>query len=179
VTKDSRARSRLATSLWVLGFLGSPGQNWAQEPVNSPDTGIALRVQGLVDKPLGLSAADLAGMPRQTVEARDHDGKLARFTGVTLTEVLKAAGAPLGEKLRGTQLSKFVLVEAADGYRVVFALPELEPAFTDEIVLVADRRDGQPLSAAEGPLRLVVPGEKRQARWVRQVKTLKVLLANP
>jgi DMSO/TMAO reductase YedYZ molybdopterin-dependent catalytic subunit len=136
-------------------------------------------VQGLVEKPLGLSAADLAGMPRQTVEAKDHDGKLTRFTGVTLTEVLKGAGAPLGEKLRGTQLSKFVLVEAADGYRVVFALPELDPAFTDEIVLVADRRDGQPLSAAEGPLRLVVPREKRQARWVRQLKTLKVLLANP
>jgi DMSO/TMAO reductase YedYZ molybdopterin-dependent catalytic subunit len=179
VTRDLRARPRLATTLWVLGFLGSPGHNWAQEPVNSPSTEIALRVHGLVDKPLGLSAADLAGMPRQTVDAKDHDGKLARFTGVTLTEVLKAAGAPLGEKLPGTQLSKFVLVEAADGYRVVFALPELDPAFTDEIVLVADRRDGQPLSAAEGPLRLVVPREKRQARWVRQLKTLKVLLASP
>ena len=77
------------------------------------------------------------------------------------------------------QLSKFLLVEAADGYRVVFALPELDPAFRDVVVLVADRRDGQPLSTGEGPLRLVVPHEKRWARWVRQVNALKVLQAGP
>jgi DMSO/TMAO reductase YedYZ molybdopterin-dependent catalytic subunit len=179
MTREQGTSLRAATSLWVLCSLASPGHNWAQEPVVSPSTGIVLRIEGLVDKPLGLSAADLARMPRQTLEARDRDGKLVRFAGVTLTEVLRAAGGPLGEKLRGTQLSKFLLVEAADGYRVVFALPELDPAFTDESILIADRRDGQPLSAAEGPLRLVVLHEKRQARWVRQVTTLRVLLANP
>ena len=169
----------VAGSLWVLCSLAGTGRGWAQEAVGSPNPGIVLRVEGLVDKPLGLSAADLARMPRQTVEVKDRDGKLARFAGVALSEVLRAAGGPLGEKLRGTQLSKFLLVEAADGYRVVFALPELDPAFTDESVLVADRRDGQPLSATEGPLRLVVAHEKRQARWVRRVNTLKVLLATP
>ena len=51
----------------------------------------------------------------------------------------------------------YLLVEAADDYRVVFALPELDPAFTERVILLADRRDGQPLAAAEGPLRLVVP----------------------
>jgi hypothetical protein len=30
---------------------------------------------------------------------------------------------------------------------------------------VAESVDGQPLSAKEGPLRLVVPEDKRQARW--------------
>ncbi|MGE3541290.1 MAG: hypothetical protein AB7N91_28130 [Candidatus Tectimicrobiota bacterium] len=63
------------------------------------------------------------------------------------------------------------MIEAADGYRVVFALPELDPAFTERLVLLAEQRDGQPLAATEGPLRLVVPGEKRQARWVRQVRS--------
>jgi hypothetical protein len=89
-----------------------------------------LRVEGLIERALSLSAEDLGRIPRQTVEAKDHDGKLARFEGVTLTEVLKAAGTPLGERLRGAQLSKCLLVEAADGYRAVFALPELDPAFT-------------------------------------------------
>ena len=65
-------------------------------------------------------------------------------------------------------MALYLLVEATDGYRVVFALPELDPAFKDRAGLLADRRDGQPLAAAEGPLRLVVPGEKRHARWVRQ-----------
>lgn len=30
------------------------------------------------------------------------------------------------------------------------------------------------LSDAEGPLRIIVPGEKRQARWVRQVTVLTI-----
>jgi DMSO/TMAO reductase YedYZ molybdopterin-dependent catalytic subunit len=147
--------------------------------VASPVAGALLGVVGLVDHPLSLSAEDLARMPRQTVEATGHDGKPARFEGVVLSEVLKAAGAPLGDRLRGTELSKLLLVEAADGYRVTFALPELDPAFTDAVVLLADRRDGQPLAASEGPLRLVVPHEKRQGRWVRQVQRLSVLQANP
>ena len=165
--------------LWLLSLVAYPGYIRAQELLAPPSTWIVLRVEGLVERPLSLTAEDLARMPRLTVEAKDHDGKLTRFAGVTLTEVLKAAGAPLGDRLRGPQLSRFLLVEAADGYRTVFALPELDPAFTDAIVLLADRRDGQPLAAGEGPLRLVAAHEKRQARWVRQVKVLRVLQANP
>jgi len=65
-------------------------------------------------------------------------------------------------------------VEAADGYRVVFAVAELDPASTDRVVLLADRRDGKPLVGAQGPLRIVVPDEKRHSRWVRQVISLKL-----
>jgi hypothetical protein len=71
-------------------------------------------------------------------------------------------------------MALYLLVEAADGYRVVFAFPELDPAFTERVVLLADQRDGQPLATAEGPLRLVVPDEKRQARGVRQVASCTV-----
>lgn len=116
-------------------------------------------------------------MPRINVEASDHGGAPVRFEGVSLTEILKAAGAPLGERLRGPQLSKILLVSAADGYRAVFALAELDPGFTSATVLLADRRDGKPLSAEEGPFRLVVAHEKRQGRWVRQVRSLTVLEA--
>jgi hypothetical protein len=41
--------------------------------------------------------------------------------------------------------------------------------------LLADQRDGKPLGANEGPLRAIVPGEKRHARWVRQVIALKIV----
>ena len=36
-----------------------------------------------------------------------------------------------GEAIRGDGLANYVLAGAADGYRVVFALPEMDPAFTD------------------------------------------------
>jgi hypothetical protein len=60
-------------------------------------------------------------------------------------------------------------------YRVVFALAELDPGYTDRVILLADRADGQPLDSKTGPFRIVVPGEKRMARWVRQVIVLKVV----
>jgi hypothetical protein len=112
---------------------------------------------------------DLARLPRREVRARDRDGTEATFAGVALVDLLRLAEVPLGEKLRGSNMALYLLVEAADGYRVVFALPELDPAFTEHVVLLADHRDGQPLTTTEGPLRLVVPDEKRHARWVRQV----------
>jgi hypothetical protein len=71
-----------------------------------------------------------------------------------------------------------LLVEAADGYKVVFALAEVEPAFATREIIVADKRDGKALDAKEGPLRIVAPGDKRAARWVRQVTTLRIARSN-
>jgi len=127
------------------------------------------RIGGDIARPQQWTLDDLTTLPRREVRARDRDGTEATFTGVALVDLLRLAEVPLGDKLRGSNMALYVLIEAADGYRVVFALPELDPAFTERVVLLADRRDGQPLAAAEGPLRLVVPDEKRQARWVRQV----------
>ena len=67
-----------------------------------------------------------------------------------------------------------VLVAGSDGYRVAFSLAELEPELTDRVILLADTKDGEPLPPREGPFRIIVPGEKRPARWVRQVSTVTV-----
>jgi DMSO/TMAO reductase YedYZ molybdopterin-dependent catalytic subunit len=133
-----------------------------------------LSVGGDVPRPFKLTTPEFARLPRQTVRARDHDGKETEFEGVPLVEVLKASGVQFGKDLRGPALATYLVVEAADGYRAVFALPELDPAFTDRVILLADRRDGKALGGKEGPLRVIVPGEKRYARWVRQVIALKV-----
>jgi DMSO/TMAO reductase YedYZ molybdopterin-dependent catalytic subunit len=130
---------------------------------------VVFRIGGDIERPQQWTLDELMALPRREVRARDRDGTEATFAGVALIELLRLAGVPVGEKLRGSNMALYLLVEAADGYRVVFALPELDPAFTERVVLLADHRDGQPLAATEGPLRLVVPAEKRQARWVRQV----------
>jgi hypothetical protein len=97
------------------------------------------------------------------VQVHEHAGMVAIYACVLLRDIVALAGVPLGEQLRGDRLALYVVVEAADGYRVVFALPELDAAFTNRVVLLADRRDEQPLHTAEGPLRLVIPAEKRHA----------------
>jgi hypothetical protein len=121
-----------------------------------------------------LSAADLAKLKHQTVRAKRHDGVESQFEGVPLVDILAKAGVPVGSDLRGSAMALYLVVEASDGYRAAFALAELDPAFTDRVILLADRRDGQPLSARDGPLQIVVPGEKKHARWVRQAIKLKV-----
>src|SRR5262245_12104455 len=86
-----------------------------------------------------------------------HAGHLRVEGSVALEDILRLAGVPLGQALRGQELTKYVVIEAADGYRVVFALAELDPAFRDHLVLLADRQDGQSVPEKDGPLRLIVP----------------------
>ena len=119
--------------------------------------------------------AELKAMPSAKVTAKDHDGTTASYEGVPLHELLRRAGVPQGESLRGGALGLCLLVKAADGYKGTFALAELDPLFTDRQVLLAHRRDGRELDTKAGPLRLVIPDEKRHGRWVRQVTELQML----
>lgn len=124
--------------------------------------------------PMRLTAADLAGMPRATVETR-NDGLTVQYEGVWLHEILKKAGLPAGTELRGKALATYVLAEAHDGYQVLFSLAELDPAFTDHQVLLADRANGKPLSGADGSFRLVAPKDKRGARSIRMLTRIQVV----
>jgi len=121
-----------------------------------------------------ITAEEWAKLPRMTAKARDHGGAEVAFEGVPAREILKLAGAPLGQEMRGPRLALYVVAEAADGYKVVYAVPEFDDGFTDGLILVADRRDGEALGAKEGPLRIVVPWEKRQGRWIRQLTVLRI-----
>ena len=122
-----------------------------------------------------LSRADLEALPHVKVTASEHGSPAVSFEGVTLKSVLEKAGVTFGESMKGKRLTNCLLVEAADGYRAVMALPELDPAFTDKQTVLAFLRDGKPLGEKEGPYRIVIPAEKRMARWVRQVTTLKIV----
>jgi DMSO/TMAO reductase YedYZ molybdopterin-dependent catalytic subunit len=151
-----------------LGFLLSAGMLAAQEPATN------VQVTGAVKQPLTLSADDLARMPRASVTTTSN-GMQTEYEGVWLHEVLKRAGAPQGETLRGKALAGFVLAEAQDGYQVVFSLGELDPAFIDNEILLADTANGKPLFGAQGRFRLVVPKDKPGARSVRMLTKLEVV----
>ncbi|MGE3277073.1 MAG: molybdopterin-dependent oxidoreductase [Vicinamibacterales bacterium] len=133
-----------------------------------------LVVGGAVPTPLSLSAADLAAFPRTTVTVEEA-GLGVSYTGVLVRDLLERAGAPVGEGLRGENLSLVVLAHARDGYRVALAIAELDPDFSGRDVIVADRANGQLLLDHQGPLRLVVPGDRRPARRVRMLDRLEVV----
>lgn len=158
----------------VLCFAASFGGATAR--AQAPAT---LRIGGDVPRPLELSERDLRAMSHVSVRATDHGKAPAVYEGVPLVALLERAGVTFGAQLRGPRLATYVVVDAVDGYRVTFAVAELDSAFSGKQVLVVDRKDGAPLSAEEGPLRLVVPDEKRPARWARQVVGVRVLSAPP
>jgi hypothetical protein len=148
----------------LLAFSMPAAQAWAQQ----------LTIQNDDGKRTVLSRADLEALPHVKVQATAHDVSAA-FEGVAVKAVLEKAGVAFGEGMRGKRLASCLLVEAADGYRVVIALPEMDPGFTDKQVVLAFLKDGKAMDSKEGPYRIVIPDEKRPARWIRQVTGLKIV----
>jgi DMSO/TMAO reductase YedYZ molybdopterin-dependent catalytic subunit len=148
----------------------------AHGQASKPTVGAAtLVVSGDVSTPLRLKAEDLALMPREKFSIPDQDGTEVEYEGVALREILRRAGAPFGNQLRGSALTTYVIAKASDGYQVVFTLGELDAAFGNEKVLVADKREGKPLFEYQGPFRLVCPGDKAGARSVRMLEGLEIV----
>jgi len=136
-----------------------------------------LRLEGLVATPRTLTAAEVAALPHHEQTTTDKEGKKHVYRGVALRDVLHLAGAPEGKAIHGPVLAQVVLASAADGYQAAFALPEIDADFSSQTILLADQRDGQPLPPHDGPYQLIVPLEKKPARWVRQLTSLRVVKA--
>ncbi len=125
---------------------------------------------------LDLTAAEFSALPRTELTATDpHEKTGHRYAGVPLHEFLQRLAVPQGKQLRGTALQLAVLVRGADGYSAVFSVAELDADFGNARVLVSDRADDTPWNARFGPLRLIVPGDRFAARWVRNVCSMELI----
>jgi DMSO/TMAO reductase YedYZ molybdopterin-dependent catalytic subunit len=166
---DNFLRPFLSIGLIIFGLVVADSGQSQQDGSTT-----VVRLAGLDGLPHPVTAEDWAKLPRTAVKAQDHGGAVVTFEGVPARELLKLAAAPLGRELRGQQLTLYVVAEGVDGYKAVYALPEFDADFTDGLILIADRKNGEALPLKEGPLRVVVPWEKRQARWVRQLTVLRL-----
>jgi DMSO/TMAO reductase YedYZ molybdopterin-dependent catalytic subunit len=164
-------------SLAVVAILTAAMVTRGQAPAPAGDAPAALTVKGAVKQELHLDLADLKALPRMKLSAKGHDGTTHEYEGVALGSLLAKAGVPQAGDLRGKSMALCVIAEGSDGYRVAFSLAELDADFAAESVLVADTADGKPLASDQGPLRLVVPADKRQGRWVRLLKIISVVNA--
>jgi len=161
-------RNLLTLSLLIL-FTGFSGPLLAQTAT--------VVVGGDVTKPFTINAAIFAEMKQVKVTVKSNDGHEHEYSGISLFDILTKAEAVPNNQLRGKSLSKYLLVSAADGYQVVIALPEIDPAFTDKTVILANKQDGEELAANYGPYRLIVPGDKKPARSAMRVTNIDVLTA--
>ena len=166
----------LATLLAVfLAAISSP--SFAQEMARTKaSTGPSeVRIGGAVTTPLTITVEDFKKMPRKTLRIENTRAKKTDvYEGVPLEALLQKAGVPQGEQIRGAAMTTYVLIEAADDYRVIFSLAEIDSGFQDSEILMADTLDGTPLAPDQGPFKLVAPHEKRPARWIKMVKSITV-----
>lgn len=152
------------------------GSSWTSAQTGKPagPVGLDVRNGGAAAR---VTAADLSKLPRVSIDTMDG-GRAVRFEGVRVSDVLAHAGVTFGQTLRGHRLATYLLARAADGYQVVFALPEIDPDFASREIIVADRQDGGALQGRDGPLRIIAAGDRRHARWVRGLSVLEIRSAD-
>ena len=158
-----RAAPRRAVLAGALAVLAAGGRAARAQPAR-PE----LAINGQVANPRTWTFQDLQALPQAIVDVAVPGAPATRFTGASLWTLLEEA-APLDATPR-TRLRHTLLAQGRDGYGVALAIAELLPDFEAKTVLVAYAQDGKPLPA----LRLVVPGDRRGGRGVRDLVAIEV-----
>ena len=151
---------RLALAAALFGLAGSA---YAAEP--------AVDVNGHAEHVLHLTAADLKALPQVSADVSfetGHGQESAHYTGALLWDIVGKAGITdePGAKAKH-HLQHALLVTGRDGYAVAVAIGEIDPDFENKTVLLVDE-------GAEKGLRLVVPGDKKGGRAVRDVVRIEI-----
>jgi hypothetical protein len=128
------------------------------------------------DKSAMWTAATLAGLPHVTVSVHNEHTKADETcSGVPLIALLTPLGVT--DKPHGKDLRLYVVAAGSDGYEAVYSIGEVTPDVGASTIIVADTENGKPLSG-DGPLKLIGTGDKRPARWVRNLVAIKVQVAD-
>jgi hypothetical protein len=167
-----------------------PGGGAALRPPPPPDTTLtrqqADQGRDAMIAPLKISygkksaewtAPKLAELPHETIQATNARTQAQEtYSGVPLMALLVELGVP--QKLKGKDFRLYVVAEGRDGNKVVYSLGEISPDIHDGSVLLVDSVDGKPLADNSGPIELICSGERRPARWVQGVISIKVQSAD-
>ncbi len=144
--------------------------------VAAPALAQSVRVTGPSGQAVSFDASALAALPHAKATLTAH-GESHVYEGPLLIDLLAKAGTPTGSAIRGAEMADVVLVTGSDGYRVALGLAETDPGVRSDRIILADRVDGHPIDAKDGPFRLVAEGDLRPARSVRMVVSIGVVRA--
>ncbi len=134
----------------------------------------AFQVAGAVGKPRTWTAAQLQKELPASIQTVSYTRKGTAHTAhaVPLWAVVQAEQPQINPQIKRHLLQFVASVRGRDGYTVLFTLGEIAPDFGASAVWVAWDEDGKPLPEDDGPVELIVPGDKRAARWVHGVSAI-------
>ncbi|MEP6767223.1 MAG: hypothetical protein ABJC61_01040 [Acidobacteriota bacterium] len=145
--------------LFVLALLLTASIAVASEPDS-----VALKIPGAPDSTVTAKALHTADT-RDVVFAREG-GESVTYKGVPLLALLESRGLDTKGMIAERRLAPAVVVGTGrDGYTVVFSLGELVRERAAPRVYVAGETASGALPEAQGPMRLVVPGEHARSAF--------------
>jgi hypothetical protein len=172
-------RIALGVLAWMLGAAaaGAAAQSMEQHESKkpaAPSTELTIVAAGKTTK---LSMADLQAMPQISLKVHNgHTNEDETYTGVAMSVLLAKYGFTLEGSGAAKVYHSYVKAQGTDGYWVLYSASELEPTLATWDSLVAITVDGKPLGA-EGAFKVVAGGERKPARWVRNLSSLTIVTA--
>jgi len=123
---------------------------------------VLLRMPGSPDSAVSAESLQKAG-PRE-VPVETEDGGKVVYKAVPLLDVLESAGLATQGMPAGRKLAAAIVVATArDGYTAVFSLGELLAGRAEPHVFLSAATTSGALAEEQGPVRLVVTGERSRS----------------
>ncbi|MCP2167539.1 molybdopterin-binding protein [Goodfellowiella coeruleoviolacea] len=149
----------------------------AHERVPAPRSALRadqVLVTGDITRDWVFTTRDLHAHAREPVDVRyttTRRREVHHVQGVPLHDVLSRVVLRQESDAKMERLSFVVAARAADGFRVVLSWAEVDPEFGACAALLATRYNGRLLTLPT----LVVPGDGRSSRYVRDVCRLRLI----
>ena len=138
-------------------------------------TALTLTVNGTSRQ---ISPGDLAKMPQSTLKVHNaHTDRDEVYTGVAVADLLRAGGLASSKETQGIFLRSYLQAQGMDFYFVIYSATEVEPDLNTASVIVATHVDGHELTD-DGAFKLISSGDKKPARWVRNLFALTLTTIN-
>ena len=126
-------------------------------------------------KSVTMSMADLQALPQRTLRVHNgHNNQDETYTGVGLDDLLAKYGVSLANGNAHKVYHSYLKAEGTDKYWVLYSASELESEMATWESIIAIAMDGKPL-AEDGAFKIVAGGERRPARWVRNLTSLTIV----
>jgi hypothetical protein len=137
-----------------------------------------LRVPGAADRTI--SPTSLNGRGRMDVRVETGTGDAVVYHGLPLLEVIENAGVETKTMAGQRKTAPAIVVATSrDGYTVAFSMGELLMHRSDPHVFLVSESAAGPLPENEGPVRLMVLGDRARSAYGLRTVELRYVAQNP